>query len=143
MNIAIIHCDGSFNRHSGIGGYGVTIQFKNKLVEFSERCEGKTSSARAEMMGAIRGIQAVGKKADKIQIYSDHKSMIDGANKHLIDWIKNNKLQAIVNKDLWLEILSLTRQHTIEWFWVKSHDGDHFNERADTLAKQAVSESSW
>jgi ribonuclease HI len=143
MNIAIIHCDGSFNRHSGIGGYGVVIQLNSKLIEFSERCEGTTSSARAEMLGAIRAIQVCGPKADRLQIYTDHKSMVDGANKYLIEWIKNNRLSSIANKDLWLELLGLMRRYTIEWFWTKGHDGDYWNERADTLAKEALLESSW
>jgi len=140
MKTAIIHCDGAFNLCSRIGGYGVTIQVSSKLIEFSERCNSVTSSARAELLAAIRGIQVAGPISNRIQIYSDAKYMVDGANKYLKLWIKGKWFKEIANKDLWLEIDSLCKRYCVEWFWVKGHNGDYFNERADELAKQALQE---
>jgi ribonuclease HI len=138
MGTAVVHCDGAYNHASGIGGYGCTIQVQNKLIEFSERCEGVTTPARAEMLGAIRAIQVAGPRSDRIQIYSDAKYVVDGASKYLKKWIASNWEKEISNQDLWFQISGLCKRFTIEWFWVKSHNGDYWNERADTLAKEAV-----
>jgi ribonuclease HI len=34
----------------------------------------------------------------------------------------------------------LAKQHTIEWIWVRGHDGNDGNERADELANMGVAE---
>lgn len=143
MNTAIIHCDGSFNRHNGIGGYGVTIQLGVKIIEFSEKCEGITSSARAEMLGAIRAIEVCSHKSDRIQVYTDNQPLVHSMNKFLQLWIKSGEINNKPNKDLWLRLNSLCKQVIVEWFWVRGHNGDHWNERADTLAKEAVLGSTW
>ena len=43
--------------------------------------------------------------------------------------------QAVKNKELWIELLELTQKHQVEWCWVKGHDGNELNERADELAR--------
>lgn len=143
MNITIIHCDGSFNRHTGIGGYGAVVRHKGKITEISEVFESVRSSARAEMLGMIRSIEVYGPKATRIQIYSDAKSIIDGINIHWDKWVKTGMIDELINKDLWLRIKALSNKYTIEWFWVKGHSGDVHNNRADTLAKEAVEGIAW
>jgi len=44
----------------------------------------------------------------------------------------------VKNADLWQELESLTGQHDIDWVWVRGHDGDPGNERADLLANEGV-----
>jgi ribonuclease HI len=143
MNITTVHCDGSFNRHTGRGGYGAVIHHKGKVFEQSEAYESIRSSARAEMIGMIRSIEVYGPKATRIQIYSDAKYIIDGINIHLDKWIKTGMINKLVNKDLWLQIKALMNRYTIEWFWVKGHSDDVHNNRADYLAREAVEDITW
>ena len=44
------------------------------------------------------------------------------------------------NADLWqkLDAVVSSSGHRIEWRWVKGHNGDPGNERADALANQGV-----
>ena len=44
------------------------------------------------------------------------------------------------NKELWIELNKLTKGHNITWEWVKGHSGHYENERADTLANEAIIE---
>lgn len=43
----------------------------------------------------------------------------------------------VANRDLWEELLPLTRMHLVTWNWVKGHAGNAWNGRVDKLAVQA------
>lgn len=137
MNKAIIYCDGSFDPHRKIGGYGVVILYKG-IKEFYESSEDANSSTRAEMLGVIRAIEVFGSKADLLQVFTDSRVIVDAANKYLEIWVKTKWQKSIKNKDLWLRINSLMKQYLIEWYWVNGHSGNQYNDRADYLAKQSI-----
>jgi ribonuclease HI len=40
------------------------------------------------------------------------------------------------NTDLWEEYSEFSKGKNIEWIWVKSHNGDVYNELVDKLAKK-------
>jgi ribonuclease HI len=43
----------------------------------------------------------------------------------------------VKNMDLWQRILEAAKRHQVEWTWVRSHNGNVMNERADRLATAA------
>jgi len=47
----------------------------------------------------------------------------------------------VKNADLWQRLDAATQRHTIEWLWVKGHNGDPGNERADGLANRGLVEA--
>ncbi|HKB53249.1 MAG TPA: RNase H family protein, partial [Ramlibacter sp.] len=48
--------------------------------------------------------------------------------------------QPVKNQELWQELDELVNRkgHAIEWRWVRGHNGDPGNERADELANLGV-----
>jgi ribonuclease HI len=44
----------------------------------------------------------------------------------------------VKNADLWKILDVLAQAHQIEWIWVRGHDGNDGNERADALANEGV-----
>ena len=54
--------------------------------------------------------------------------------------VSHQQKKPVANKDLWIELDSLTSRHSIKWEWVKGHSGDEKNERADELARKGISE---
>ncbi|MEK9629019.1 MAG: RNase H family protein, partial [Nitrospinota bacterium] len=46
--------------------------------------------------------------------------------------------QPVKNKELWQELLALSKTHKITWVWVKGHAGHPENERCDQLANEAM-----
>jgi ribonuclease HI len=42
------------------------------------------------------------------------------------------------NIDLWKRLNAVALRHTVEWVWVRGHNGDRFNELADRLANEAA-----
>ena len=43
----------------------------------------------------------------------------------------------VANIDLWQRMLAAEETHRVEWKWVRGHDGNDMNERADRLATEA------
>ena len=71
--------------------------------------------------------------------------MKNGIKDCIHNWKKNGWKTAakkeVKNKELWIELDSLTKIHSISWDWVKGHSGHPENERADLLANIAIEES--
>jgi ribonuclease HI len=67
---------------------------------------------------------------------------MDGSSKWIENWKKNGwktaQKKAVKNQDLWIELDNLINFHKISWVWVKGHDGNYGNERADFLATSAI-----
>ena len=92
-------------------------------------------------MASIEALRALKKKSD-VDIYTDSQYLKNGIEKWLPDWKKSNwrtkQRQPVKNRDLWELLDYLTLQHCIRWRWIKGHDGNEGNERADKLAKQGL-----
>ena len=96
-----------------------------------------------EMMAVIQGLSAL-KKPCKVTLYIDSQYVLKG----ITEWVKGWKARGwrtaskepVKNVELWqqLDHLVATCGHTIEWKWVRGHNGDPGNERADALANRGV-----
>ena len=53
------------------------------------------------------------------------------------NWLNSKKI-AVKNKSYWMTLDKLNHFHNIDWRWVKAHNGDFYNERADFLATNAI-----
>lgn len=137
MTKAIIYCDGSFDPNKKRGGYGVVALHKG-IKEFYESSPDAYSSTRAELLGVIRAIEVYGPKVSHLQIFTDSKVIVECATYHINKWICQKWAKDIKNKDLWIRIHALMKQYLIDWVWVKSHNGNQYNDRADFLAKQSI-----
>ena len=60
----------------------------------------------------------------------------------MVNWKKNGwqtaQKKPVKNKDLWIKLDTLIQTHKLTWNWVKGHDGNFGNERADYLATSAI-----
>lgn len=142
-----IYTDGSARGNpDGPGGYGCVIHYIDPSGNVHEReyAKGykKTTNNRMELMAAIVGLEALTKPCE-VTLYSDSKYLIDAHNAHWIEgWQKNGWKNAqkkpVKNDDLWKRLLAAEQNHTIEFVWVKGHNGHEMNERCDTLATMAA-----
>jgi ribonuclease HI len=46
----------------------------------------------------------------------------------------------VKNQDLWERLDAAVARHQVQWRWVKGHNGDAGNERADQLANQGIAQ---
>ena len=138
----IIYTDGACKGNPGKGGWGVVIIDNNISKELSGTCKNTTNNIM-EMTAAIEALSYF-KTCKDILIFTDSKYVLLGVTEWIYNWKKNNwlnkKKEQIKNKTLWLELDRLNNFHSIEWRWVKAHNGDPGNERADYLASQAATD---
>lgn len=136
----IIHTDGACSGNPGPGGWGAVLQYNGHEKELSGS-ESNTTNNRMELLAAIRALEAL-KKPCSVALYTDSQYLRDGITKWLPDWKKRGWKTAsrkpVKNQDLWRELEAVLEKHAVEWHWVRGHDGNHGNERADKLATEAI-----
>jgi ribonuclease HI len=135
-----IYCDGS-GRDSGPGGYGVILRYGEHEKELSG-FEPSSTSQRMELLAAIRGLEALNNQKT-VCVFSDSQYLVRGMSQWVHGWIRKGRLytpDALINQDLWQQLVSLAAKHKISWEWLRGHAGHPFNERCDKLAKRAAEE---
>ncbi len=135
-----IYTDGACSGNPGPGGWGALLIYGDHEKELSGG-EAETTNNRMELKAVIEALHAL--KTDcEIKLYTDSTYVKDGITSWIHNWKKNGWKTAnkkpVKNADLWQELDAVQRTHTIEWHWVKGHDGHPENERVDTLAREAI-----
>ncbi len=132
-----VYTDGACRGNPGKGGWGAILEYKGIRREMSGG-ERETTNNRMELTAVIEALSAL-KEPCEVTLYSDSKYVIDGLSKGWArSWKKNGWKKAdkspALNPELWDKLLELTDYHTLEYVWIKGHDGHPENERCDTLA---------
>ena len=137
----IIYTDGACSGNPGPGGWGAILMYKDTKKEISGGKSDTTNNVM-EITAVIEGLKLL-KEPCKVQIYSDSAYVVNAFNQHWIEnWIKknwqNSKKEPVKNKELWLELYALVKQHEVEFIKVKGHSDNEFNNRCDELARGAI-----
>ena len=145
MNTIKIYTDGACKGNPGPGGWGVLMKSKDAQKElFGGELE--TTNNRMEMMAVIEALTAL-KRPFHVKLHVDSQYVLKGMTEWLAGWKargwKTASKQPVKNVDLWqrLDALVSGAGHQIEWRWVRGHDGDPGNERADELANLGVEQA--
>ena len=141
MNKVDIYTDGACIGNPGPGGWAFIIKYSNGETKEFSGSEKYTTNNKMELTAAIKAIKYFKKKII-INIYTDSKYLKDG----ITIWIKKWKLNGwktsnkkkVKNSDLWKLLEEGIKDHEIHWVWVKGHNENLFNEKADMLAKKAI-----
>ena len=138
----IIYTDGACSVNPGPGGWGTILMYKDTKKEISGYKKDTTNNVM-EITAVIEGLKLL-KEPCKVQIYSDSAYVVNAFNQHWIEnWIKknwqNSKKEPVKNKELWLELYALVKQHDVQFIKVKGHSDNEFNNRCDELARNAIS----
>ncbi|MCP1362191.1 ribonuclease HI, partial [Halomonas sp. BBD45] len=103
--------------------------------------EPTTTNNRMELMAAIMALREL-KRPCRVELYTDSQYVRKGITEWIHGWQKRGwktaAKQPVKNAELWRELLAETRKHELNWHWVKGHSGHPGNERADTLANEAI-----
>jgi ribonuclease HI len=136
MKHVTIYTDGACSGNPGPGGWAGIILHKGteKHVIGGEE---DTTNNRMELLAAIKSLEEL-KEVCKVDLYTDSSYVRNGIKDWIINWKKNNwrgsNKKEVKNKDLWQRLDSLKGKHEVSWHWVKAHNGDEYNEKADSLA---------
>jgi len=137
-----IFTDGACSGNPGPGGWGALLRFRGVEKELAGG-EELTTNNRMELMAAIAGLEAL-KRPCRVDLYTDSQYLRDGITRWLPGWKARGWRTAdkkpVKNIDLWQRLDAAMHAHQIRWHWLRGHAGHVMNERADVLARQAITE---
>lgn len=131
----VIYSDGACKGNPGVGGWGAVLIYGETEKEINGYAANTTNN-RMELSAVIEALKIL-KRPCEIVIYTDSQYVKRGMTEWLPGWLQKN-WKNVKNPDLWQELMELSKQHQIDWQWVRGHNGDKYNERADQLANLAI-----
>ena len=135
-----IYADGACRGNPGPGGWGVLLRAGGREREM---CGGEpqTTNNRMELAAVIEGLSSLAKRS-KVRVYTDSQYVQKGMSEWIHNWKRRGwrtvDRKPVKNEDLWRKLDDISREHDIEWRWVKGHAGHPENERADALANKGI-----
>lgn len=139
-----VYADGACSGNPGPGGWGVVV-VTSEGVQDLYKGDPATTNNRMEMVAATTGLlTAAALDGGKVVMYLDSEYVRKGITEWIHGWKKrgwrtaDNK--AVKNQDLWMPLDkalqdALAKGLTVDWKWVKGHNSNPGNERADRNAR--------
>ncbi len=138
-----VHTDGAcLVNPGGVGGWGVIFCTNPEQVLWGN--VEATTSNRMELTAALEALRAV-KPNQVLRVHSDSTYVVKGMTVWIKAWRKKGfrrpgpgGVVAMPNADLWRQLDELAASRRVSWKWVRGHAGHKFNERVDTIAREAA-----
>ncbi|WP_334174884.1 ribonuclease HI [Pseudoxanthobacter sp.] len=134
------YTDGACSGNPGPGGWGVLLIWNGHEKELCGG-EAETTNNRMELLAAITALESL-KRSMAIDLFTDSQYVRNGIMNWIHGWKRNGWKTAdrkpVKNAELWQRLDAATRNHQVEWHWVKGHAGHEGNERVDALARAGM-----
>jgi ribonuclease HI len=135
-----VYTDGACRGNPGPGGWAAILRSGEREKEISG-ADPSTTNNRMELMAVIGALQALRRRV-QVRLYTDSQYVRRGVLEWLPAWKARDWRTAgkkpVKNRDLWEVLDAEIVKHDIEWHWVPGHAGVPGNERADSLANDAI-----
>ena len=139
-----VYTDGACSNNgkkNAVAGYGVWWGDDHPL-NLSEKLEGNQTNQRAELNGAITAIQqAITYNAGELTLHTDSMYTINcmtWSNKWEKNQWKTKSNEDVKNKEDIQLMKKLCCKQKVKWVYVKAHNKNYGNEKADQLAKLSI-----
>ena len=141
MEKVTIYTDGACSGNPGPGGWGAILMYKDNKKEISGGKKDTTNNVM-ELTAVIEALKLL-KYPCKVNVYSDSAYVVNAFLQNwIIGWQRNNwktsDKKDVKNKELWQELIKLTKVHDVTFFKVKGHADNEYNNRCDELARNAI-----
>jgi len=136
----VVYTDGACKGNPGPGGWGALLRWGDHEKELFGG-EARTTNNRMELTAVIEALTAL-KLRSQVAIYTDSEYVRNGITTWIHNWKQRGWRTAdkkpVKNVELWQRLDALASEHDVRWHWVRGHNGDAGNERADELANRGV-----
>jgi len=145
-----IYTDGGCSGNPGPGGWGFVILCGDDVLKGSGR-DRETTNNRMELKAVIESLHSLNDKCGgvmkeggriSVRIFTDSTYVKKGISEWIEKWVKNGWKTAdkkdVKNRELWVELKSLSDMVNPEWKWVKGHSGNKWNEECDRLVRSEI-----
>ena len=119
-----IFTDGSCSGNPGPGGWGFVAVRDGQKIHEANGEEADTTNNRMEMLAVIRALEWLG--GQRAKIHSDSQLTVN---------VFNQAWRGTKNLDLVRMGRALLAESDSQLVWIKGHNGNPRNERADALAR--------
>jgi len=149
-----IYTDGGCSGNPGPGGWAYVIlsqtHQESKIIAQNMGAEKNTTNNRMELTAVIEALRALKKmeglpekdKPLKASVYTDSQYVQKGISEWIHTWKRNSwktsDKKPVKNRELWLELDSLSTDFSLIWEWVRGHDGNEYNEMCDRMTQEAI-----
>lgn len=127
-----IWTDGGCYPNPGPGGWGWVRC--DGVEEFGG--EHGTTNNRMEMTAILKALDKL-PDGQIVTVYSDSQYCVKGLTTWRNGWKKKNWMKngsPMINRDLWIELESHVTRLYVTFKWVRGHNGNVMNDKADSLA---------
>ena len=142
-----IYTDGACSGNPGPGGWGSVIVQDNSDVPVRQMSgyQPQTTNNRMELTAVIEALRTLPTTTPpgSVTVVTDSQYVAKAFNDRWIaGWLKRNWCTSagkpVENKDLWLQLMDLSKQFRVKYEWTKGHAGNKYNELCDSLARMAI-----
>lgn len=142
--VLFVHTDGACHKNPGPGGWGAF--WTHPAGETVELLGGepRTTNNRMELTGPLQALLALRDHPGKICVRSDSQYVVKGATVWRSGWEKrgwrSSQGDPVKNEGLWRALFAAIDAlgPRVGFEWVRGHNGDPHNERADRLALEGL-----
>jgi iron complex transport system ATP-binding protein len=138
-----IYTDGACSGNPGPGGWGVLVRAGRTETELSGG-EPATTNNRMELLAVIEALQSFPQPV-QARVYTDSQYVQKGISEWIHSWKqrgwKTAGKEPVKNEDLWRRLDVLATKHSVEWHWIRGHNGHPENERVDALARAGLEQA--
>lgn len=128
MPILRIYTDGACAGNQSdvnVGGWGAVLEFGEHQKELFGG-EANTTNNRMELTAVIEAFRALKAPGQTVQVFTDSAYVANCFRERWYESWEQNKWKnaarkSVENQELWKELLSLVRQHHVDFFRVKGH----------------------
>ena len=146
----VIFTDGSSRGNPGPGGFGAVLilpsqneknyelGIRNYGVREIGGREAHTTNNRMELQAAISALSIIHNSSFTIRVHTDSSYLLNGITRWIHGWQKNGwktgARKDVENRDLWEQLIDVSKGKDIQWKLVKGHAGVAGNTRCDEIA---------
>jgi len=144
-----IYTDGGCSGNPGPGGWAYVMILQTfqgpRIIAQDKGGEKETTNNRMELSAVIMALRAL-KTLDSVPgaaaLLTDSQYVQKGITEWIHNWKRNSwrtsDKKPVKNKDLWVELDSLSGEFKLQWEWVRGHAGNEFNEMCDAMTQEAI-----